>query len=255
MELHGLRPRVPERSGSDALEILSNESVVASDAFVQKVDAYPTILIARKRRKGANGPGPARDQTGKSIEELGFIVRVGPALGPARAFVLESDEEDVESELLHPWVDSPEISDGRVEWRGRRVIKMFTDDGELVELGGYPKLERRLIRHHDALKKRRIVRNGAPWYRPIERVRGTDWAAPKLLIPELAKVPRVAIDRSGMIPSHGVYAVLPQDNADLEDLHDRLSGGQLAAALEGIAPKVRNGYVRCYRYFLRSIRV
>ena len=135
------------------------------------------------------------------------------------------------------------------------MITMFNDVGKLVDIRRFPNLEKHLSAHHPELSKRRIVRDGAPWYRPIERVRAHDWAGPKLLIPGLAKVPRLALDRSGLIPSHGVYAILPLENADIDELYERLSNGGLASALLGIAPKVKNGYVRCYRHFLLKIKV
>ena len=99
------------------------------------------------------------------------------------------------------------------------MIAMFDDHGHLAELKRLPHLERRLRRFAPKLKARSIVKNGAVWYRTIDRVRPADWASPKLLIPGLAKVPRVAIDRSGAIPSHGVYAVFPPPDEGRRDLH------------------------------------
>ena len=237
------------------LDISSNDSLAAADAFTREVAAYPTILIARKRSTTRLDSSGALDRSSKTLGELGYVVKVGPALGHKPAFVLERDEDDVEQQLLHAWIDSTEISDGFVEWRGRRVITMFDGHGNLVDLRQFPKLARRLRKFSPTLRDRCIVRNGAPWYRPIERVRAVDWSRPKLLVPGLAKVPRIAIDRSGAIPSHGVYAIFSSTDADIESLYGRLSDGQLASALDGIAPKVKAGYVRCYRRFLMMIKV
>ena len=237
------------------LKIHSNQSILATDAFIGHVDTYPTILVAQKQTTPNTVRPMSNHPTGKTLEELSFTIRVGPALGFTQAFVLRPEEQCVEPELLNPWVDSTEILEGSVEWKGRRVITMFTDEGELLDIRRFPKLEKHLSTYRPELVNRRIVRDGAPWYRPIERVRAREWSGPKLLIPELVKVPRLALDRSGLIPSHGVYAILPLENADIEDLYKRLSNGGLASALLGIAPKVKNGYVRCYRHFLRKIRV
>ena len=112
-----------------------------------------------------------------------------------------------------PWVDGSEIFEGKVIWSGRRVIGMYGEDGLLRDLTKFPKLAARLGRHSKALKRRSIVINGAPWFRPIDRVRASDWSRPKLLVPELAKIPRLALDLHGRIPSHGVYAIFaPDDN-------------------------------------------
>ena len=238
------------------LHIRSNSSIPSSDAFVRPVDAYPTILVAQKRSQPRDVTTNSTRPRGRTLKELSFIVRVGPALGAAGAFVLASDEQSiVEPQLQHPWVNSSEIQDGAVEWKGRRVITMFNENGELLDIRDFPKLEKHLSAYRSQLTSRRIVRDGAPWYRPIERVRARDWLGPKLLVPGLAKVPRLALDKSGLIPSHGVYAILPQEEANIEDLYEKLSNGGLAAALLGIAPKVKNDYVRCYRYFLQKIRL
>ncbi len=238
------------------LDIISDCPVKSEVAFNRHVDTYPTILIARKRATKKPAGRSLDDRQGSTLEELGCTIRVGPALGHTPAFVLDvGDHEDVEPQLLHAWVDGADISDGLVNWRGRRVIKMFDDDGRLLDLQSYPKLATRLGRFSSALRDRSIVRNGAPWYRTIERVRATDWCQPKLLVPELARTPRVAVDRVGMIPSHGVYAIIPRRADDIDDLYTRLSNGRLADALHGIAPTIKSGYVRCYRRFLLKIRL
>ena len=236
------------------LTIHSNEGIDATEAFSSPVATYPSILVATKRRAASTQAPAVVRRAGQTLADLGCTIRVGPALGHTPAFVLGPAEAEVETELLHPWVDSSEILDGSVEWRGRRVIAMFDDNGHLAELKRLPRLEHRLRRFAPKLKARSIVKNGAVWYRTIDRVRPADWASPKLLIPGLAKVPRVAIDRSGAIPSHGVYAVFPPPD-EVDAVYARLGEGKLAAALEGIAPKLKRGYVRCYKHFLAKIEL
>lgn len=236
------------------LAIESNDVVEADTAFTRPVAAYPTILIATKRPSTYRPAAPLLGRSGRTLEELGCAIKVGPALGHSPAFVLEPRESDVEPDLLHPWVDSSEIAEGTVAWKGRRVIALFDARGNLVDLRRFPRLERRLRRFALNLEGRSIVRNGAAWYRTIDRVRPADWAAPKLLIPGLAKVPRVGIDRSGAVPSHGVYAVFPPPG-QTDEIYQRLRAGRLGAALDGIAPRLKRGYLRCYKHFLAQIRV
>lgn len=236
------------------LTVESNETISATEAFVRCVDAYPTILIATKRRHSPVGTTAVRLRAGQTLEELGCSIRVGPALGHTPAFVLGPDETDIETELLHPWLDSSEVLEGAVEWRGRRVIGLFDQNGDLAELGHFPRLAHRLRQFAPRLKERSIVEKGAVWYRTIDRVCPADWKPPKLLIPGLAKVPRVAIDRAGAIPSHGIYAVFPSPER-VDEIYARLRDGKLAAALEGIAPRLKRGYVRCYKHFLAKVRV
>jgi len=235
------------------LDISSEDSLSAVDAFVKNVDSYPSVLIAIKR-PAARRRVRADASVGKTLSELGYIIKVGPALGCTPAFVLDAKERDVEPTLLRPWVDGSEIAEGAIQWRGRRVVAMHAGDGMLVDPQRFPRLAARLARHNEVLRGRYVVRHGAPWYQPIDRVCAVDWKRPKLLIPELARVPRCAIDRSGAIPSHGVYAIFASDD-DLDKLYDKLRDGRLSKALDGIAPRVKGGYVRCYRRFLSMIRI
>ena len=188
------------------------------------------------------------------LADLGCTIRVGPALGVTPAFVLDVDEDDVEDDLLHPWVDSRDVCPGSIVWSGRRVISPYNVNGGLIDLEAYPRLALRLRRFDARLRARYIVRNGAVWYRTIDKITPATWSAPKLLIPEVAKTPRVAIDHSGAIPSHGVYCIFAPDG-DIETIYDRLCNGKLARALAPIAPKIKGRYVRCYRRFLAMMEV
>jgi len=236
------------------LEIASEDSILADNAFVQNVDAYPSILVAKRRTSSRVPSKAAIIRRGRTLEDFGCVVKVGPALGHTPAYVLEPNEGGVEPQLLQPWLNASEIDEGDIFWRGRKIIVMHGNDGKLIPLERYPNLNARLRQFETALKQRSIVRNGAPWYRPIDRISATLWARPKLLVPELAKIPRLAIDFSGAIPSHGVYAIFAADN-NIETIYSRLRDGGLARALEGLAPKVKGGYSRCYRRFLEQISV
>ncbi len=235
------------------LDIQSEQVMQASDAFIEDVDSYPTILIASKLPEKQKPP-ISKKKRGKTLQELGYVVKVGPALGHTPAYVLESDEKDVEPYLLRRWIDGSDITEGKIAQSGLRVITMYGTNGKLVELKRFPHLKARLRRFKKQLEKRSIVTNGAPWFRPIDRVKAADWTRPKILVPELAKVPRLAIDRSGAIPSHGVYAIFAP-NDDVDTLYKELCGGKLAEALKNIAPKVKGGYIRCYKRFLLMVRI
>ena len=221
--------------------------------LIGDVYVHPEILIATPRRT-SKPPAKKRRTGGRTLAELGCTIRVGPALGVVPAFVLDPDERDVESHLLHPWVDTREVLPGRVEWSGRRVVSPFDDTGALIDLEAHPLLAARLRRFDARLRARYIVRNGAPWYRTIDKVVAADWSAPKLLIPEVTKSPKLAIDRTGAIPSHGLYCIFSHE-ADINDIYDRLRDGKLAKALAPIAPKVKGCYIRCYRRFLAMMTI
>ena len=234
-----------------ALKIHTEPISNLREAFDRRVKVQAEILVA------AHGFFPKsnsarRRRRRQTLRELGCTIRVGPALGVTQAFVLHSDEHDVEPELLHPWIDSREIQPGRICWGGRYVVSLFDKVGKLIELEDYPLLEHRLNRFKSRLRSRYIVRKGSEWYRTIEKVTPSKWAPPKLLIPEISKSPRIGLDRSGAIPAHSVYAIF-HENDEVEEIYDRLKNGKLAEYLAPIAPSLGGGYIRCYRRFLERI--
>jgi len=239
------------------LDVHSEERVAADNAFVESVDSYPTILHATKRAEAVQEPKRAKRRGNRiTLTDAGCTIRVGPALGHTPAFVLERDESDNELEpgLLAKWVAATEISEGKITWTGRRIVIMNDAEGQLIDLKSFPKLSARLERYRGKLSARSIVKNGSIWFRPIDRVRKIDWARPKILVPELASTPRCAIDRGGIIPSHGVYAIFAPDD-DVNWLYGQLSDGQLSRALRKLAPRVKGDYVRCYKRFLEMVRI
>jgi adenine-specific DNA-methyltransferase len=242
------RHRLPE------VIIERDEPLVAATAYVTDVDVYPSILVLRRTRQISSPVVIKAHPSQTTLTDAGCVIRVGPALGCTPAFVLDPGDDDIEQELLAPWLDGTEIEEGHIRWRGRRVIALHDANGELRSLRVWPRAAARLRAHREVLARRAIVRAGAPWYRPIDRVIAADWVRPKLLLPEMAKIPRIAIDRSGSVPSHGVYAIFAP-NDEVEKIYQALAKGKLAAALDGIAPKVKGGYVRCYRRFLEMIPI
>ena len=134
------------------IEILGNDPVDAAQVFHRRVDTYPTILIASKRASMKEPPVPVACHAGRTLQELGCAIKAGPALGHTPAFVLGPGEDDVEPELLLPWIHSSEILDGSIAWQRRRVVAMFAADGTLVDLRRYPRLERRLERYRSSLR-------------------------------------------------------------------------------------------------------
>jgi len=234
--------RLPE------VEIEIDDPITSSDAYVRNVDTYPSLLVMR--RTGTGGSPIARE--GVTLGEAGYEVRVGPALGVTSAFVLKAGEDDVEEGLLVPWISASEIRGGWIDYQGRRLISVYDSSGGLRKLEDYPLARARFERHRDKLEKRSIVRNGAVWYRSIDRVVIGEWRRPKLLIPELSKFPYVALDISGYIPSHGVYAIFAS-NDDLSALYALLRDGGLAKKLTSIAPRIKGGYIRAYKHILLGL--
>lgn len=244
------RRRLPD------VRVLMDEDAAAEDVFRRAVDVYPSILGLERLVEPLRSP--VVRQAGKTLVERGFRIRVGPALGCTDAYVLQKDDaEEVEDELLAPWVDGSGVREGTIDTRGRRVICMHDEAGRLRDLDAFPMARARLERRRDRLSLRSIVRTqAAEWYRPIDRVIAGVWAPPKLLIPELAKSPRVALDESGAVPSHGVYAIFATtQDADIYALNVYLSNGKLSELLSGIAPRIKGGHIRCYKGILNNVRI
>ncbi|MBB3952641.1 Eco57I restriction-modification methylase domain-containing protein [Aureimonas jatrophae] len=237
--------RLPE------VEIVSNDVVSSSDVYEKAVGIYPSVLILQRRSKPLSRP--SLRPRGRTLRDLGFSVRVGPALGCTEAFVLPPEHvEEVEPELLAPWVAAADVREQSIVDRGRRVICLIDDAGRPRDMDGFPKTLRWLSRFREKLERRSIVRQDRMnWFRQIDRVQSGAWRGPKLLVPELAKVPRVALDEAGIVPSHGIYAIVPSEpSADPTALLARLGDGGLARALDGQSPMVAGAYYRCYKNIL-----
>ena len=243
------------RSRLPQVLVHNDQEVTAAEVYRRDVDIYPSVLVMEKQEISATAVAPTR--SGVTLSELGFEVRVGPALGCTDAYVIPATStREIEEELLAPWVDARSIREDHIVLDGRHVICLHDDVGNLRKIESFPGALAWLSRYKTQLSQRAIVaKHGAVWFRPIDKVQASKWSKPKILLPELAKVPRVALDLSGVVPSHGVYAIVPKNpEADIEDLYKRLRNGGLAAALNGKAPKVKGEYVRCYKSILQELR-
>lgn len=240
--------RLPE------VDLLEDRVINPAEAYIKAASTYPSVVIMQRRRV-ARKPISTTSR-GLTLKEAGFEVRVGPALGftPAYVLPLESAEE-VEEELLRPWLSPSDVRDGWSKTPSKVVICLHDSEGRLLDLEKFPKTRAWLSRYRKQLEQRSIVmKQGAVWYRPIDKVSAEAWKMPKLLVPELSKTPRVAMDATGAVPAHGLYVIRPTTpSADIVSLFDRLSGGGLATQMERISPRANGGYLRCYKRFLQEI--
>jgi len=233
------------------LDIRTDESVENESAFGARVGTQARILVAEKRARRKKAP----KVSGKTLGELGYRFRSGPALGHSPAFQVSLDAALEKTRLLS-YAVAKDVTEGVVANPSSAVISVHEEDGRLVTLKDYPKLERHLARHRAALKARYVVETaGRAWYTTIDRVRASDWSEPKLLIPEISRIPRIALDDMGTIPSHGVYAIFHPTRGRLDELYERLRDGGLLGLIEDIAPRVNGGYFRCYGKVLERIRL
>lgn len=236
------------------VDILEERAITPAEAYVKHASTYPSVVVMQRRKSPKKMVRRARK--GVTLREAGFEVRVGPALGCTDAFVLPIENADeVEAELLRPWLSPSDVQDGSIKDASRVVICMYDDQGKLRDIERFPRAKAWLSRHRHKLAQRSVVKKqGAVWYRPIDKVSAEAWKGQKLLVPELSKTPRLALDKSGAVPAHGLYAIRSASpHADLERLFDLLSGDRLATELARVCPRANGGYLRCYKRFLEMI--
>ena len=235
-------------------------SVNSRDVFQTSVSAYPIKLIVsrtRSRRPVSNTCARTKAvqeyellrDSHLTLKEAGMEVRVGPALGVECAFTGTRSDLNIEGELLQPYVKPKELAETTIQWSGKFVICMHDKEGALRDLADFPLLRIHLERYRKNLEKRSIVVNGAPWYRPIDRVLASTWRRPKLLLPEMTAYPRAILDTQGFIPSHGIYAVFDPDD-DLDRLRSAIDSESLRITLRAFSPWLSGDTFRCYKKFI-----
>ena len=236
------------------VDILQDRAIAPGEAYIEAATTYPSVVVMQRR--GAARKPVRKANIGVTLKEAGFEVRVGPALGCTDAYVLPLERaHEVEEELLRPWLSPQDIGEGWIKKTSKVVICLYDDDGKLRDIDRFPKAKAWMTRYRGSLEQRSIVtKYGAPWYRPIDRVSVELWMQPKLLVPELSKTPRLALDTSGSIPAHGLYAIRSTiSNAKTESLAAYLCGGIFAEEMSKIAPKANGQYFRCYKTILEQL--
>jgi hypothetical protein len=232
-----------------------------ADPFVRKVGAYSAIISLTRT-------GDSRGQTTASsrctaqtlhrrlverygtLDAAGCRVRVGPALGAGRTFVVNPDEKaDVEPELLRYFVERRDLAGPDIVAPRLRVIVPYDRSGQLIDLNHWPRFAAWAAARKDALAARSQFVNSDHYWRTIDAV-SSQWSpATKLLLPELCNKPKTVIDRSGAIPGHSIYAIW-SDEWPIEALQNVLNAGLLELTAEAEAPRLKLGWLRFYKRFL-----
>ena len=81
------------------------------------------------------------------LEAAGCKVGIGVATGADRVFIADYEKLDIESSRKLKLVRTRDISTGQVNWLGKGIVNPFLDNGKLVELTDFPRLERYFQRH------------------------------------------------------------------------------------------------------------
>ena len=180
-------------------------------------------------------------------------VGIGVATGADKVFIT-NDEALVEEPRLLPLAMAADISSGVLQWSGRYLVNPW-DEGGLVDLGQYPRLNAYLNKHREVLKRRHVARrNGRSWVRTIDRVNSPLTGKPKLYVADIKDRLRPVLDRGGTYPHHNLYFV-QSGGWDLEVLGGLLLSDVAQFFVECYGVRMRGGYLRFQAQYLRRIRV
>lgn len=187
------------------------------------------------------------------LEEAGCKVGIGVATGADKAFITLYDDLDVEPDRKLPLVTTRDILTGTVKWRGFGVINPFADDGKLVNLTAYPRLQRYLEAHKSAITGRHIAQKSpASWYRTIDRIDPMLARKPKLLIPDIKGEAHIVYEPGQFYPHHNLYFIT-SDTWDLRALQLVLRSGIARLFVSVYSTRMRGGYLRFQAQYLRRI--
>lgn len=181
-------------------------------------------------------------------------VGIGVATGNDAVYITGRDA-DIEPDRLVPLVMREDITAGRLSDAGRCVINAFDENGGVVDLDRYPRLQAYLERHAPQIKKRHVAKKSPrSWFRTIDRVYPELIKVPKLLIPDIAGSNEVAFDPGRFHPHHNLYFVTSEE-WDMEVLGGLLSSKVALFFIWSYAVKMRGSYLRFQAQYLRRIRL
>ena len=192
-----------------------------------------------------------------TLEEAGCRVGIGVATGADKAYIGDFDSLDVEPDRKLPLVTTRDIASGEVHWRGQGVINPFADDGSLVDLRDYPRLQRHLEAHREVVMGRHCAQKiPANWYRTIDRITPSLAARPKLLIPDIKGEAHIVFESGdlSLYPHHNLYYVV-SDEWDLRALQAVLLSSLTRLFVATYSTKMRGGFLRFQAQYLRRIRL
>ncbi|ATN32556.1 hypothetical protein ACO34A_01865 [Rhizobium sp. ACO-34A] len=232
-----------------------------SDPFMKTVGAYSAIVLLTPSGKPVHQlPSNKREKAQAmqrellarhgSLHDAGCTVRVGPALGAGRTFILDTDDvAEVEDELIRPFLERKDLVGSAVDTARLRVVVPYDRRGVLIDPAEWPGFKTWVSRRREALSKRSQFRGKDQYWRTIDAV-PTLWSTgPKLLMPELCNEPFVTIDRTQAIPAHSLYAIWPGE-WPIDVLQRVLNSGLLEITAKAEAPALKQGWMRFYKRFL-----
>jgi hypothetical protein len=190
-----------------------------------------------------------------SLEQAGCKVGIGVATGADKAFIGDYDQLDVEPDRKVPLVTTRDIRSGEVVWTGQGVINPYRDEGGLVDLDDFPRLNQYLNRHRDVIARRHCAqKTPGSWYKTIDRITPSIALKPKLLIPDIKGEAHIVYEEGKLYPHHNLYYVT-SEQWDLRALQAVLLSAVTRLFIATYSTKMRGGFLRFQAQYLRRIRL
>jgi hypothetical protein len=195
------------------------------------------------------------ESTLPTLAEAGCKVGIGVATGADAVYIRPLDELDVEPSRKVPLVQSGDLINGGITWRGAGVLNPFGEDGKVVDLAAFPRFAKYIEAHADAISRRNVAKkNKAGWFRTIDRIYPELVRQPKLLIPDIKGGAHITFDEGKYYPHHNLYFIT-SDDWDLRALQAVLLSGIATLFVATYSTTMRGGYLRFQAQYLRRIRL
>lgn len=189
------------------------------------------------------------------LEQTGCKVGIGVATGCDSVYIGELDGLPVEDERKLPLVMARDLVDGEIRWSGKGVVNPFDDHGRLVDPGAFPRFNRYLENHVDAIRGRNVARrNPSGWYRTIDRIQPGLLETPKLLVPDIKGEGIFVLDEGRFYPHHNLYFVT-SDEWQLYALQTVLRSSITLMTVATYCTRMAGGFLRFQAQYLRRIRL
>jgi len=243
-------------------------TVLTNLANALKAPVLPTITGLTEQLSVVNGAEPwlllssVRIALIRRLEEKFLLledaeckVGIGVATGADKAFIGNYNELDVEPDRKIPLAMTKDIASGEVQWLGKAVINPFTDEGSLVDLNLYPRLNQYLQSYKSLIESRHCAKkNPVNWYRTIDRITPSLMSKPKLLIPDIKSSAHIVFEEGKLYPHHNLYYIV-SDEWDLRALQAVLLSAITCLFVSSYSTKMHGGSIRFQAQYLRRIRL
>lgn len=183
----------------------------------------------------------------------GTRVGIGVATGADKAFITR-DPDVVEQDRLLPLAMAEDTGTGTLRWSRKYLVNPW-HEGDLVDLGSFPRLRSYLQGHEQLLRGRHVAkRRPGSWYRTIDRVDPALRSRPKLLLPDIKAASHPVLDEGSLYPHHNLYFVV-SESWDLQVLGGLLLSDVANLFVGTYCVKMRGGTYRFQAQYIRRVRV